>query len=129
MNQLSSIVGLLNQVKVNALSTDSTTDNLPEGSGNLYFTAARGRRVLSATSPITYDYSNGVISAEYDSFPTDGSSKLVKSGGIKAALDDKQDIISGYTGSVIVVDSVDFTAKTVTTKTLTYSNGILTGVS
>lgn len=39
-----------------------TTDNLAEGSTNLYFTTARSRAAISATSPISYNASTGVLS-------------------------------------------------------------------
>jgi hypothetical protein len=38
------------------------TDNLAEGSSNLYFTQARARLAISATSPLAYDNSTGVLS-------------------------------------------------------------------
>lgn len=38
------------------------TDDLAEGSGNLYFTQARARSALSGTSPIAYNTASGVIS-------------------------------------------------------------------
>ena len=47
---------------------------------------------LSATGPITYDNTTGVISATYDNAPTNDSNNLVKSGAIKDALDDKLDV-------------------------------------
>lgn len=56
------LVGMIAQAKANALSSGSTTSNIPEGT-NLYFTSARGRSVISATSPLAYDSSTGVISA------------------------------------------------------------------
>jgi hypothetical protein len=37
--------------------------------------------------------------------------------------------VTGYTGSITVVVGVDFSNLTTTTKILTYSNGILTGVA
>lgn len=46
---------------------------------------------LSATGPITYDNTTGVIAATFDNAPTDDSDNLVKSGAIKDALDDKLD--------------------------------------
>ena len=46
-----------------AVTASLTTDNLSEGVLNLYFTQARARAALSATSPITYDSSTGVISS------------------------------------------------------------------
>ncbi|MDA1317436.1 MAG: hypothetical protein O3B87_05465, partial [bacterium] len=41
----------------------STTDDLPEGSDNLYFTTARARQSIIAGSNITYNSTTGVISA------------------------------------------------------------------
>ena len=48
--------------------------------------------------------------------------------GLQAALNGKQDIISGYTGNISVVVSVDFMAQTVTSKTVNVSNGIITSI-
>ena len=55
------LVGMIAQTKANALSSGSTTSNVPEGT-NLYFTSARGRSVISATSPLAYNSSTGVVS-------------------------------------------------------------------
>ena len=49
--------------------------------------------------------------------------------GLKTALDGKQDIISGYTGDISVVVGVNFTEKTVTSKTINVSNGIITSIA
>lgn len=54
------LVGMISQAKANALSSGSTTSNVPEGT-NLYFTAARARSVLSADYPIMYNPSTGII--------------------------------------------------------------------
>lgn len=56
------LVGMIAQAKANALSSGSTTSNIPEGT-NLYFTSARGRSLISATSPLAYNSSTGVVSA------------------------------------------------------------------
>ena len=56
------LVGMIAQAKANALSSDSTTSNVPEGT-NLYFTSARGRSVISASSPLAYNSGTGVVSA------------------------------------------------------------------
>lgn len=56
------LVGMIAQAKANALPSDSTTSNVQEGT-NLYFTAARGRSVISASSPLAYNSSTGVVSA------------------------------------------------------------------
>ena len=55
------LVGMIAQAKANALSSDTTTSNVPEGT-NLYFTSARGRSVISATSPLAYNSATGVVS-------------------------------------------------------------------
>ena len=49
--------------------------------------------------------------------------------GLQAALNGKQDVISGYTGNVSVVVGVDFTAKTVTTVKIKIVNGIITEIN
>ena len=56
------LVGMIAQAKANALSSSSTTSNIPEGT-NLYFTSARGRSLISATSPLAYNSVTGVVSA------------------------------------------------------------------
>lgn len=56
------LVGMISQAKANALSSDTTTSNVPEGT-NLYFTSSRARSVISATSPLAYNSSTGEVSA------------------------------------------------------------------
>ena len=50
-------------------------------------------------------------------------------GGLETALNGKQDIISGYTGTIDIIVSVDFMAQTVTSKTVNVSNGIITSIA
>ena len=62
---------------------------------------------LSATAPIKYNNSTGVISADIDNTPTADSTKLVSSGGVKAELDKKVDAnvaIAGATKCKITYD-------------------------
>jgi len=47
--------------------------------------------------------------------------------GLQGLLDGKLSG-NGVTGSIEVVTSVDFTGETVTTATISYSNGLITGV-
>ena len=47
----------------------------------------------------------------------------------KSTWNSKADSFTGYTGSVTVVTGVDFVLMTTTTKTITVSNGIITGIS
>lgn len=44
------------------LTTANTSDNLPVGSTNLYHTTALARAAISATSPLAYNATTGVIS-------------------------------------------------------------------
>ena len=50
-------------------ATNSDTDDLSEGTANLYFTDARARSAISATGDISYDSSTGVISFTASSAP------------------------------------------------------------
>ena len=56
------LVGMISQAKANALSSETTTSNIPEGT-NLYFTSARARGSISASSPLDYNSSTGEVSA------------------------------------------------------------------
>lgn len=49
--------------------------------------------------------------------------------GLEVALDSKQDVIIGATGSFTYVKTVDFIGETVTTGTINVSNGIITSIS
>lgn len=49
--------------------------------------------------------------------------------GLQTALDSKQDVIIGATGSFTYVKTVDFVGQTVTTGTINVSNGIITSIS
>lgn len=48
--------------------------------------------------------------------------------GLQGVLDNKAATFTGYNGTITVVTSVDFATETITTKILTYSNGVLTKV-
>ena len=48
----------------NASFAGKTTDDLAEGSTNLYFTDTRARAAISATAPILYNASTGVVSID-----------------------------------------------------------------
>ena len=49
--------------------------------------------------------------------------------GLQAALNGKQDSISGYTGTIDIVAGVDFTSQTVTKATINVSNGIIISIN
>ena len=47
------LVGLIAQQRANALQNGTTSDAIAEGSTNLYFTSARARSTVSASSPFS----------------------------------------------------------------------------
>jgi hypothetical protein len=47
------------------MSASATTDNVTEGSTNLYYTDARARQAISSTSGVSYNFSTGTISIDY----------------------------------------------------------------
>ena len=49
--------------------------------------------------------------------------------GLQAALNSKQDIISGYTGTIDIVVSVDFANQTSETAQINVSNGIIISIN
>lgn len=44
----------------------SSTDDLPEGTTNLYYTTARARGAISVTGPLSYNSNTGVIGLGID---------------------------------------------------------------
>ena len=49
--------------------------------------------------------------------------------GLQAALNGKQDIISGYTGTIDIVVSIDFADQTSETAKINVSNGIIISIN
>jgi hypothetical protein len=54
------------QARFNTAFAGKTTDNLSEGTANLYFTQSRARNSISAQAPVTYNSSTGVIGLNSD---------------------------------------------------------------
>jgi hypothetical protein len=68
-----------------------TTDNIPEGSTNLYFLNSRARLALSATSPLGYNNTTGVFSIQQAS----GSQNGYLSSTDWTTFNSKQDYLNG----------------------------------
>ena len=49
--------------------------------------------------------------------------------GLQAALNGKQDVVSGYTGTIDIVVSVDFANQTSETAQINVSNGIIISIN
>ena len=114
------ILGIAAQTRDKSLLVGATTDNVPEGSSNLYFTAARARGVFSVAVPLVYTSGTGSLSIPVATSSANGYLSSTDWG----IFNGKADAFTGYTGDVTVRDA----AGTGTT-TMTFSNGILTGVS
>ena len=82
---------------------DATTDNIPEGTTNLYHTTSRGRGLISAegTAVIDYDSSTGVFSTDTAQLASDVHSFIGNGSGI----------VSSTSGNVetLAVDFADAT--------------------
>jgi hypothetical protein len=67
--------------RFNTAFAGKTTDDLIEGTTNLYFTQTRARNALSANSPITYNPSTGVIGLDASGLVQNaGSTPSIQSG-------------------------------------------------
>ena len=67
--------------------------------------------------------------ADHQSGSNNDAHQINNISGLQTALDGKQSVLTGFTGSFSVVTHVDFPKGTVTTKTITVSNGVIVGVA
>ena len=61
--------------------------------------------------------------------PTAHTHEVSDVSGLETALGGKQDIISGYTGTIDIIISVDFANQTSKTAQINVSNGIITSIN
>ena len=80
-----------------------------------------------STNNVTNDVVEGL--AGHQSETNTSAHEVSNISGLQAALNGKQDVISGYTGIIDIIVSVDFMAQTVTSKTVNVSNGIITSIA
>ena len=96
--------------------------------------------MAKSNGPSVFEISNRVISNGAIKFVVDdltshqsekntSAHEISNISGLQAILNGKQDIISGYTGTIDIVVGVDFMAQTVTSKTVNVSNGIITSIA
>ena len=113
------LVGMISQAKANALSSGTTTSNVPEGT-NLYFTSERARAVIGVTSPLAYNSSTGTVSLTQDA-----NNRLVTDAE-KNTWNNKANSFVGLTQDVTVVTQ---TTPSVLTSVLHFTNGVLTSIT
>ena len=94
----SDLVDLANGTAV--LEYAPTTDDLPEGTVNLYFTQARARAALSATAPLSYDSNTGVLSTSLAASPTTTKGDMIARSSTADAR-----LPVGTNGQALVADS------------------------
>ena len=87
-------------------------------------------------SPGVFEIANRVVTgvvvndlASHQNKVTTDAHQISNISGLETALNGKQDVISGYTGTIDIIVSVDFMAQTVTSKTVNVSNGIITSIA
>ena len=85
-------------------------------------------RVVSNSSTVRISAVADDLSNHQNAVTTDAH-QISNISGLQAALNGKQNIISGYTGNVSVVVGVDFTAQDVTTVEIKIVNGIITEIN
>ena len=68
------------------------------------------------------------ILADHRSGLNNNAHQINNISGLQTALDGKQSVLTGFTGSFSVVTHVDFPGGAVTTKTITVSNGVIVSV-
>ena len=61
--------------------------------------------------------------------PTAHTHTISNVSGLQTALDSKQNIINGYTGTINIIVSVDFANQTFQTAQINVSNGIITEIN
>lgn len=62
---------------------------------------------------------------DHESWSSTNAHQISNINGLQGVLDGKQSVLTGFTGSFSVVTHVDFPLGTVTTKTITVSNGVI----
>lgn len=71
----------------------------------------------------------GLESALAGKAPTNHTHTIANVSGLQSALNGKQNIISGYSGTLTIVTSVDFANSTFETAQLNIVNGIITEIN
>lgn len=71
---------------------------------------------------------SGLVDALSNKAPSSHTHTISNVSGLQSALDGKQNTISGYSGNLIVITSVDFVNQTVDTANINIVNGIITQI-
>jgi len=89
------------------------TDDVTEGSSNLYYTNARARAAISATAPLSYDSSTGILTlTEVGDISSVGAGNGLTGGGSSGGV-----TLNVGAGSYITVNADDIAVDATTTAT------------
>ena len=67
--------------------------------------------------------------ADHQSGSNNNAHQINNISGLQLALNSKQDVLSGYTGTIDIVVSVDFANQTSSTAQINVSNGIIISIN
>ena len=95
--------------------------------GNAHVIEIANRVATNNTADVIAGVANNL--ANHQSGLNTDAHQISNISGLETALNGKQNVISGYTGIINIVVGVDFMAKTVTSKTVNVSNGIITSIA
>jgi len=86
---------------------NATTDDMPEGTNNLYFTTARARASITAQTPISYNKNTGVISftGTTDDIPEGTNNLYFTQARVRNSLSAQAPIVYNNTTGVISFDA------------------------
>ena len=109
-------------------SGPSSTDALPEGASNLYFTAARARAAISVTGSLAYNPATGAISYSAPALAavaTSGSASDLTTGTLPAARLPASGVTAGTygSGSQVPVITTDGTGRITSVTTVAVAGG------
>lgn len=95
--------------------------------GNAHVLEIANRVAANNTADVIAGVANNL--ANHQSGLNTNAHQISNISGLQTALNDKQDVISGYTGNVSVVVGVDFMAQAITTVEIKIVNGIITEIN
>ena len=102
---------------------DSTTDDLDEGSTNLYFTNTRARQAISGGTGISYDNSTGIVSVD-NTIATKAYADQAEADAISAAAADATSKANAAEAAAIAyADSLDTDDVSEGSSNLYFTNG------
>ena len=134
-HQISNIFGLQTELnsKEPAILTKNTAFNKNYGSTSDTVCQGNDSRLSDARTPLAHTHTISNITGLQTTLEGKASTthSHVISGitNLQTELDNKANVFTGYTGSIDVIISMDFTTQSVTKKTIHITNGIIESIA